>query len=279
LEKEHLANGLGIIDEEALNIFTDGSSFPNKKRAAGVGIWFVWVNNKGNEETEGYAPPGWKSATIDEMEIKACAIAVQEAIRLFENLSSFKRILIFSDSNYVVNNYIFAMNVWPKTKWLKTNKMPVANIELWKELKKEVTKCPIRVDMEWVKAHKKNLHNREADKLAKRSASLPINKPISVSETTHKWSTRKTKRGCIPLLGQETCIRIISREYINKAKTNEYRYEIIDPSDKNFMDVDFVYSKTNFSRNKCFKVLFNKELTKPYIVEVIEELNPADYKY
>lgn len=274
-----MANKLGIIDEEALNIYTDGSSFPNKKRAAGVGIWFVWVNDEGNEETEGYAPPGWESATIDEMEIKACAIAVHEATRIFENLSSFKRILIFSDSNYVVNNYFSAINVWPKTKWLKANKMPVANIELWKELKKKVSKCPIRVDIEWVKAHKKNLHNREADKLAKKSASLPLNNPISVSETTRKWSARKTKRGCIQMLGQETCIRIISRKFINKVKTNEYRYEIIDSSDKNFMDIDFIYCKTNFSRNKCFKVLFNTDQSTPYIIEVIEELDPADYKY
>ena len=66
-----MAKGLGIIDEEALNIFTDGSSFPLLKRAAGVGIHMVWVNDKGHEETEDYAPPGWEEATIDEMEIMA----------------------------------------------------------------------------------------------------------------------------------------------------------------------------------------------------------------
>jgi ribonuclease HI len=55
-----MANGQGIIDEYALNIFTDGSSYPNKKRAAGVGVRFVWVNDTGEEETEDYTPVGWE---------------------------------------------------------------------------------------------------------------------------------------------------------------------------------------------------------------------------
>ena len=52
-----MASGLGIIDEYALNIFTDGSSYPKKKRAAGVGVCLVWVNESGDAEVEEYAPP------------------------------------------------------------------------------------------------------------------------------------------------------------------------------------------------------------------------------
>jgi ribonuclease HI len=194
-----LGLGLGIIDEKALNIFTDGASFPNRQRAAGVGIRFVWVNKSGDEEIEDYAPAGWQSATIDEMEIQACVEAIREAKRFFPDMKRFKRILIFSDSSYVVNNYFKAMNIWPKTRWLGSNTMPVANIDLWKALKKQINRCSIRVDIEWVKAHKKNLHNRAADQLAKQSASIPINKPLSLSETTSKWSDRKTKRGCVSM--------------------------------------------------------------------------------
>jgi ribonuclease HI len=274
-----LGTGLGIIDEDALNVFTDGSSFPNKKRAAGVGVHFVWVNESGNEETEDYAPPGWQSATIDEMEIQACIVAIYEANRMFCDMKRFKRILIFSDSNYVVNNYFKAMNIWPNRRWLGSNNMPVANIDLWKKLRKQIKKCAIRVDIDWVKAHKSNIHNRVADKLARKSASTPVNKPLSLSETTSKWSDRKTKRGCVPILGQETKIRIVSRKYINKAKTNEYRYEIIDPDDKCFKDLDFAYCSINLSRNNCYQVCFNADQTKPFIVDVINELDCSKYKY
>ena len=223
-----MANGLGIIDEDALNIFTDGSSFPLKKRASGVGIRFVWVNERGDEETNDYAPPGWSSATIDEVEIKAVTVGLVEAQRMFSELTRFRRILVFSDSRYVVDNFKKAMNVWPKRRWRGANGMPVENIELWKGLRRELNHVPIRVDLQWVKAHKSNRHNKAADKLAKESASVPINKPFSVSATTRKWSGRKTLRGCISPKGQLIRIRVISREHIKEAKIGEYRYEVID---------------------------------------------------
>ena len=275
-----MANGLGIIDDESLNIFTDGSSFPHRKRDAGVGFVYVWVNESGNEETDEYSPLGWQSSTIDEMEIKACALAIRHTNRIFPDLSRFKKILIFSDSRYVVDNYFKAMNIWPKCGWRKSsNDMTVANIDLWKELRRVVNKCPIRVDIEWVKSHKDNIHNRAANDLARESASMPFNRPLSISGTTRKWSERKTKRGCVQVLGQVTKIRIISWKYLKRDKTFEYRYEIIDPDDRNYKDLDFLYYSDALSRNKCYQVRFNTDQSKPSIDEIIIELECAEYKY
>lgn len=274
-----MATGLGIPDEDALNIYTDGSSYPNKQRAAGVGIRFVWMNESGNEETEDYAPVGWQKATVDEMEIEACTVALKEARRLFKDMGRFRRVLIFSDSLYVTNNFVKAMNVWPNRAWRGASGVPVENIGLWKRLRKEVNACPIRVKVEWVKGHKSNVHNRAADKLAKKSASMPFNKPLSISETSRKWSDRKTKRGCVPVTGQEIKIRIISREYKKHAKVYEYRYEVIDPSDRSYKDIDFVRCGQGLSRNKCFLVRLNSDRNNPCIEELIEELDPKDYKY
>lgn len=216
-------NGRGIIDEDALNIFTDGSSFPLEKRAAGVGIRFVWVNAQGDEQTDDYAPPGWSSATSDEMEIRAVTDGLIEAKRFFRDLARFERILVFSDSRYVVDNFSKAMNVWPKRRWRGSNEMPVANIDLWKGLRKAVKNTGIRVDVEWVKGHKSNLHNKAADRLAKKSASAPINQPFTTSETTRKWSARTTSRGCVVPRGQLIKIRVISRKYVKGARIGEYR--------------------------------------------------------
>lgn len=274
-----MGSGLGIIDEDALNIFTDGSSYPNKKRAAGVGVRLVWVNESGNEEVADYAPMGWEKATIDEMEIQACIEGLVEARLTFTDLRQFKRVLIFSDSSYVVDNFIKAIKVWPNQKWLGSNKMPVANIDLWKKLRKEVNNCSVRVDVEWVKSHKSNLHNKAADKLAKESASKPFNKPISNTETTKKWSDRKTKKGCVPMEGQESKIRIVSREHVRRAKTNQYRYEVIDPKDRSFKDLDVIYCDEYLSRNKCYQVRFGTDQQKPYIVEIINELDCSLYKF
>ena len=274
-----MANGLGIIDENALNIFTDGSSFPKKKRVAGVGICLVWVNEAGDEEFEEYAPTGWQKATIDEMEIEACTVGIREANRILDGKSGFKKVLIFSDSRYVVDNFFKAMNIWPNKRWIGSSGAKVENIEIWKRLRREVRKCPINVNIEWVKAHKGHKYNKAADRLAQQSAEMPFNDPFSHSDTTKKWSNRSTKRGSVEIYGQEIKIRIVSREYKKHSKTFEYRYEVIDPNNKAFKDLDFVFFDEYLSRNKCLKVRFCSDQKRPSILEVIEELECSDYKY
>ena len=77
------------------------------------------------------------NATIDEMEIEACTVGLQEAKRFLKEKNHFNRVLIFSDSRYVVDNFFKAMHIWPKKRWLGVNGMPVENINLWKRLRKE----------------------------------------------------------------------------------------------------------------------------------------------
>ena len=239
----------------------------------------VWVNEEGDEEHDDHASIGWQAATIDEMEIEAVTVGLAEARRLFPDMDRFERILVFSDSSYVVNSFVKAMRVWPNRKWRGANGMPVANIGLWKRLRKEVQRCPLRVHIEWVKAHERNPHNCAADSLARTSASAPFQRALSVDATTKKWSDRKTIRGCVKVTGQVMTIRIVSREHVRQAKVDRYRYEVIDPDDKHFKDLDFAFCKLNLSRNKCYEVRMNNNQMKPTIEEVLSELDCADYKY
>jgi len=170
------------------------------------------------------------------------------------------------------------MNVWPKRAWRGANGTPVKNIDLWKRLKKEVNGCPLRVEVRWVKGHKSNIYNRAADKLAKKSAAMPFNKPPSISQTTRKWSDRKTQRGCVTFDGRALRIRIISTEYNKYAREYEYRFEVIDREDPSYKDVDFVSYKHLLSRNKCLLVRLNCDRGHPGIDQVLEELDPDDYR-
>ncbi|NNU43777.1 RNase H family protein [Ramlibacter montanisoli] len=269
----------GIHDEEALNIYTDGSSFPSKKRAAGVGVVLMWVDEAGDPQTSEHAPTGYQSATIDEMEIQACIAGLQEAQRVFPDLEQFKKILLFSDSQYVTENFVKAMNIWPQRGWRGANGTPVKNIDLWKRLRKEVNALPRRVEVRWVKGHKSNIYNRAADKLAKKSAAMPFNRPLSVSQTTYKWSDRKTQRGCVTFDGRAVKIRIISTKYMKYAREYEYRFEVIGADDPSYKDVDFVWYKHLLSRNKCLLVRLNSDHDHPSIEQVLEELDPDDYRY
>lgn len=264
----------GIPFDDALNIYTDGSSFPGKKRAAGVGVRLVWMDETGAEKTHDYAPTGWQSATIDEMEIEACIVGLKEAIQLFPDLSLFRKACIFTDSMYVKDNFVRAMGVWPQQGWKGARSVRVENVEIWKRLRKAVQSFPLRVEIKWVKGHKTSVHNREADKLAKQSAALPFNKPLSVSQTAKKWSPQKTVRGCVPVQGQEIMIRIVSTEFKSRADY-EYRYEVIDPDDGSFKCVDFVRFHKPLSRHKCLLVRLNFDRASPRIEEVIAELEPV----
>ena len=142
------------------------------------------MNASGDEEYEEFTSFGWQSATIDEMEIEACIFGLREVNKLRLDWDSFSRVLLFSDSRYVVDNFFRAMKVWPKKKWLGSNDMPVKNIDLWKRLRREVNKCPMRVDVEWVKGHKSSKYNRLADKLAKpcplKSREMSPNFPLAL---------------------------------------------------------------------------------------------------
>ena len=56
-------------------------------------------------------------------------------------------------------------------------------------------------------------------------------------------------------------------------------YEVIDPKETSFKDLDFVRSTQYLSRNKCLLVRFNSNQRNPQIEELIEELDSNEYKY
>jgi ribonuclease HI len=56
------------LDEEALNIFTDGSSYSTPRRG-GIGFRLVFVDISGDEQVENHQPPGYRGATNQQMEL------------------------------------------------------------------------------------------------------------------------------------------------------------------------------------------------------------------
>lgn len=72
---------------------------------------------------------------------------------------------IYSDSTYVVDSvekgWLFN---WAKKNWIKSDKKPVKNVELWEELLKYLNIHNIRFIK--VKGHSDNEYNNRCDKLA-----------------------------------------------------------------------------------------------------------------
>lgn len=72
-----------MVYENALNIYTDGSSY-SRPRRGGIGIRYITIDEFGNEEIDDHAPPGYKEATNNEMELMACIKALEGACNTAE---------------------------------------------------------------------------------------------------------------------------------------------------------------------------------------------------
>ena len=104
-----------MIIEGALNIYADGSSYSGPRKG-GIGIRFVTINDKGYEDVRDIEPPGHKGATNNQMELYACVEALKEAQKMYD-LGYFSKIIINSDSKYVVDNYRNALFNWSGNGW------------------------------------------------------------------------------------------------------------------------------------------------------------------
>lgn len=190
-----------MTDEDVLNIYTDGSSL-GSPRVGGIGIRFVQIDSFGEEQVCDIEMPGFRNATNNQMELYACITALKEAIKLEVPLT-FGKIVVHTDSQYVVNNYKSAMFKWPKTRWRTRHGRPILNAELWKDLVKCIKNTGRRVEFLWVRGHAKSIHNKAVDRLARKSARNALNKPLSGVHVRRKLTPKSVEIGSVAMLGQK----------------------------------------------------------------------------
>jgi len=244
------------VVENALHIYTDGSSF-NSPRRGGVGMRFIQVDDRGTETMQDWCPPGYESATNNQMELQACILALREAKRL--NLAAgLNRIVIHTDSQYVSENLRSALYYWPREKWLKRDGAPVLNVELWKDLTKAVKSAGCPVDIEWVKGHSKDPHNKAVDKLARKSAGTPLNPSMRPVNVRRKMSTEKAHAGSVGMDGQRLTIRVISDELLNEQKLYRFRYEVVSKASSYCGKVDHICCTELLKAGHVYHVRVNK---------------------
>lgn len=139
-------------------IYADGSCLKNPKGAGGYcGIVF-----DRDRRIKRFVAGGTKSTTNNRMEISAC-------LESLKTIPKGKRVLIFSDSQYVVNTFekkwIFS---WMRKKWKTSTNQPVLNKDLWKEMLLAINDK--KVIFQWIKGHNGNRYNEQCDKIAREQA-------------------------------------------------------------------------------------------------------------
>ncbi|MGF7397146.1 ribonuclease HI [Thermoanaerobacterium thermosaccharolyticum] len=134
-----------------IDIYTDGACSGNP----GPGGWgAVLIYNDIKKEISGYE----ENTTNNRMELTA-------VIKALSLLKRSCKINLYSDSSYLINafNQKWIEN-WQKRGWLKSDKTPVENKDLWLKLL-DLSSCH---DIKWikVKGHSDNEYNNRCDKLA-----------------------------------------------------------------------------------------------------------------
>ena len=89
-------------------------------------------------------------------------------IKALENVAENYKIIIYSDSKYVINGVTNWIEKWKKNKWTGSNNKQIKNIDLWKRL--DVLTDEKDIHWKWVKAHSGVSLNEEVDFLAKKEA-------------------------------------------------------------------------------------------------------------
>ncbi len=143
--------------DEILTIYTDGGCSGNP----GPGGWGAVIID-GTKET--LLSGGEESTTNNKMELTAAIQALAAAAQNIEWRA--RKILVYSDSQYVKNGITDWIKKWKQNGWKTANKKPVLNKELWEEL--DELYSSLNIEWAWVKGHAGVKYNEICDELCQK---------------------------------------------------------------------------------------------------------------
>lgn len=138
-----------------VEIFTDGACSGNP----GPGGWGA-ILRAGTHEKE--ISGGERQTTNNRMELMA-------AIKALEALKKPSKIVLHTDSRYLLDGVTKWLKRWKANGWKTADKKPVKNDDLWRAL--EAAAGPHEVHWRWVRGHNDHVENERADRLAR--AAIP----------------------------------------------------------------------------------------------------------
>ena len=135
-----------------VQIYTDGACKGNP----GPGGWGVVLRSGGHEKTLHGGEP---QTTNNRMELMAAIVAL-------ETLKRPSRVLLHTDSQYVLKGMTEWIVGWKRRGWTTADRKPVKNVDLWQRL--DTAAARHRMSWHWVRGHDGDVGNERADALANR---------------------------------------------------------------------------------------------------------------
>lgn len=152
---------------EYVEIYADGACKGNP----GPGGWGAWLAFDGHEKE---LCGGELLTTNNRMELTA-------VIRALEALKRPSKVKIYTDSVYVQKGITEWIHGWKTRGWRTSDKKPVKNEELWREL--DSLSQQHKIEWIWVKGHAGDVGNERADALANQGVAQVLNKSAALSNT------------------------------------------------------------------------------------------------
>jgi ribonuclease HI len=138
-----------------IEIFTDGACSGNP----GPGGWGAILRAGAHEKEISGGEP---ATTNNRMEMIA-------AIRALDAVKKPSKIVLHTDSRYLLDGVTKWMKRWKANGWRTADKKPVKNDDLWRALEEAAARH--EVSWRWVRGHHDHVENERADALAR--AAIP----------------------------------------------------------------------------------------------------------
>lgn len=266
-------------EENALNIYTDGSMLPGPRRG-GAGILFVLVDDEGNEEQSEEMLSGYAGATQNQMELEAPiqALKMTTGRRPPFDPSRYRKIVIKTDATYVSENFGTAASVWSRNGWKTRDGRPVDNAPQWKELVRLAVLSSKQGKRVWVVRvpGKKSPRTKAVDKLAKTSARGASRAQLKPAEVRRKRTGEPIEIGNVGMHGQVMTVHIFKSEYQRLHRLSKYWYSVMSEDSPYYRRASVIYSELHHLRRRVYRVRVNDDTTNPRIVEDLGEVTAAD---
>lgn len=202
------------IVEQHLVVYSDGGAWPvnpgfggwgvhgylysveKPKKGTGLGKWVLTQSGYADKTQHPDAQAVTPISYVDGFGSFPLAVTnnVSELEGAYQALTfaaqyDLKSVMILCDSQYVVNGITKGwVEKWRNNGWIKTDGLPVANVDLWEKLMKtwaDVTQRGTQIFMQWTRGHNGNKGNERADHLA----TLGVNYSHQAQGRLHEVST------------------------------------------------------------------------------------------
>ena len=155
-----------VVEPDEIRVYTDGSCLSNPGGPGGFGSVILFPD-KEEVRISGHEA----ITTNNRMEIMAVLSALDYIEQNGKFSSSITKVLVFSDSRYVVNIFQKAwISRWQNNGWITSNDKKVQNKDLLEILDWLVSR--MRVRFIWVRGHNNNFYNEIADQISLEEAKV-----------------------------------------------------------------------------------------------------------